>query len=390
MGKGTMNLMCVCAAVLIAMGMQQLAIAATVDETNVPEVVVRLKESIRGNWDKLSDRCEQVATLREEMEGLPESAWFHPDKKYYRARIRKQIMTIRTLLLSTNAQALMKSVDKLAARIADVDKDIHKERAKGVFCSAKSDKKNSTLSKLREKRRNLVSQREEALREVLKDLDALGLRLSGDAAEQCLSMVDSCDLIDAVVVAKSIGIVVENLRMLMATGDVAAAKRYFGIYVVMVEVQKACFDEYLDRSLNGEWREKLIQIEVDASDMRKKALKSARDRSFNENQRAAFKRNAEVNEATLNAVGAYKKILGQHIDVIRAKSNEAAKMLLVAENSYLTVSLTDEFLTLIKANQDSFEALLQLDLPPIEIFNDTALQAEFVELTRRLESNGKK
>ena len=59
-------------------------------------------------------------------------------------------------------------------------------------------------------------------------------------------------------------------------------------------------------------------------------------------------------------------------------------MLLVAENSYATVSLADDFLSLVKSNQDTFDALLQLQLPPIEIFDDASLQTEFMELTKKL------
>ena len=384
----TIKFMCVLVGALVA-GLPQLAGAASPDKTNVSSaVVMRLKESLNDNWGKLSAWCKRTTALRDELDSLPDSAWLGADKKSQRELIHDKVMKIRELLLSTNAQDIMKGVDKLDERISNIDKDIHKENAKSVFCWAKSEQKDSALSKLREKRRNLMRERDDAVHKVLKEVEALGLRLSGGAAEQCLFMVDARDLIDAVVVAKNIGMVVENLRVLMTTGDVAAAKRYFGMYLTLVEVQKTCFDIYLDNCRNGEWHEKLAQIEADASELRQKALKSSQDMSFSEHQRAAFKRNAEVNEATLNAVGAYKKILSQHVDVIQAKADEAARMLLVAENSYRTVSLTDEFLSLIKANQDSFEALLQLQLPPIEIFSDTALQTEFASLTKRLTAEG--
>lgn len=361
-------------------GVSQSVASPSPSDTNV---VLRLKESVKDNWGKLSAWCGKVTELRSEMDRLPESAWFVSDKKSQRELIRSKVMMIRNVLLSTNAQEIMKHVDDLDERIADIDRDIHKESAKDVFGSANGD--NDALKKLREKRSRLVREREGSVRVVLRELEALGLRLS-NGAEQCLfmEMVDTRDLIDAVVVAKSIGIVVENLRVLMATGDVAAAKRYFGMYLVMVEVQKACFDTYLEKSRTGEWREKLVQIENGADALRRTALSSAKDMSFTEHQRAAFARNAEVNATTLSAVAAYTKILDQHESVIQAKADEAAKMLLVAENSYQTVSLTDEFLSLIKSNQDSFEALLQLQLPPIEIVSDVSFQNEFAALTKKI------
>ena len=378
--ENIMKRMIVCAVVVaIAAGISQTVAASSPSDTNV---VLKLKESVKDNWGKLSAWAGKVTDLRSEMDQLPDSAWFGSDKKSQRELIRDKVMKIRNVLLSTSAREIMRHVDDIDERIADIDRDIHKESARDVFGSAKGD--NDTLKKLREKRSRLVREREASVRVVLRELESLGLRLS-NGAEQCLfmEMVDTRDLIDAVVVAKSIGIVVENLRALMVTGDVAAAKRYFGMYLVMVEVQKACFDTYLEKSRTGEWREKLGQIENEAGSLRQEALSSAKDMAFTEQQRAAFVRNAEVNATTLNAVLAYMKILDQHASVIQAKADEAAKMLLVAENSYRTVSLTDEFLSLIKSNQDSFEALLQLQLPPIEIVSD-AFQAEFAALTKKI------
>ena len=368
----------------LVVGISQRVTASSPSDTNV---VLKLKESVKDNWGKLSAWCNKVTELRSEMGQLPDSAWFGSDKKSQRELIRDKVMKIRNVLLSTNAKEIMKRVDELDERIADIDRDIHKESARDVFSSANGD--NDTLKKLREKRSRIVREREGSLRVVLGELESLGLRLS-NGTEQCLlmEMVDTRDLIDAVIVAKSIGIVVENLRVLMATGDVAAAKRYFGIYVVMVEVQKACFDTYLDRSRTGEWRVKLAEIEAEAGSLRRKALASAKDLAFSDHQRSAFARNAEVNEVTLKAVSAYVKILDQHEAVLQAKAAEAAKMLLLAENSYRTVSVTDQFLTLIKSNQDSFEALLQLELPPLEVINDS-FQTEFAALTHRITNDAK-
>ena len=375
-------LVCMVVVALAAVTSQTVAAPSPSDTS----VVLKLKESVKDKWGKLSAWAGKVTELREEMDYLPESAWLGSDKKSQRELIRSKVMKIRNVLLSTNAQEIMKHVDDLDERIADIDHDIHKESARDAFCSEKGD--NNDLRKLREKRSRLARERECSVRVVLGELETLGLRLSG-GAEQVLFMVDARDLVDAVIVSKSIGIVVEHLRTLMSTSDVAMAKRYFGMYAVMVDAQKSCFDIYLEKSRTGEWREKLTRLESEASILRQDALTAAKDMSFSEQQRAAFARNAEVNETTLKAIAAYGKILAQHEAVIQAKADEAAKMLLVAESSYKTVAVTDEFLSLIKANQDSFEALLQLELPPIEFVNDMSFQTEFAALTRRLTNDVK-
>ena len=362
------------------------SVVASSDDTNATHVIIHeLRESVLDNWGKLSKWCRKTTMLHAEMPSLPDSAWFSSDKNSQRKKIHEKLMDIRKLLLSTNAQTIMERIDDIDECIADVDEDIRGENEERVLRPDKRDKIDEALGKLREKRRVLMAQREMAAKTVLKELDALGLRMSGRAAEQCLFTVNIGDLIDNIIVAKNIGIVVENLRELLATGDVTAAKRYFGMYVVMVEVQKACFDEYLDKSRNGEWRRRLAQICADASAERQKALELVQDESFTEQQRAAFRRNAEVNAATIQAVEAYVRILDSHEAIIQKKADEAERMLRVAENSFKTVSLANDFLSLVKSNQDTFDALLQLQLPPIEIFDDTSLQAEFTALTKKLQ-----
>ena len=360
------------------------ALAEDCADDSAEKIVKRIKDSVLDNWDKLSKWSKQTVDLHTELPSLPESAWFSTDQKTQRNKIREKLMDIRALLLSTDAQRIMKRVDAIDERISEIDEDLRKNNEQRVLYPEKREKIDAQVAKLRERRGELVRQREAAARIVLKELDALGLRLSGAAAEQCLFTANFGDLIDNVIVAKNIGLVVENLRELMATGDVTAAKRYFGMYRVMVEVQKVCFDDYLEKSRHGEWRKKLNQIREDAAAARQNALDSAQDASFSEQQRAVFRRNAEVNVSTLNAVAAYEKILDQHEAIIQVKEEEAARMLRVAENSYATVSLAGDFLALVKSSQDSFDALLQLQLPPIEIFNDKALQMEFVALTKKL------
>ena len=373
------TVICTLVAGAVAVAMPRPASAA--DGTNI---VPRLTESVKDNWRKISALSSRAMTLRCERENLPDRAWIACDKESHGKLIHDKVLLIRELLLSTSAQDLLKEVDALDRKIAEIDRDIHKESAHDIFCPEDSGK--GTLAKLRENRRGLVRRREEAMRVVSQELESLGLRLSG-GAEQCLFLVDARDLVDVAIVAKGVGIVVERLRALMQSGDVVAAKRYYGMYLIMVEVQKACYDIYIEKSRTGEWRDKIAQLKAEATTLRQKALTSSTNMVFfTAPQRAAFARNAEVNAATLKAIDAYVQVLDQHEAVIRSKAEEAVKMLMVAENSYKTVALTEEFLSLAKANQDSFEALLELQLPPIEVFNDAALLAEFAAITRKLEA----
>ena len=90
------------------------------------------------------------------------------------------------------------------------------------------------------------------------------------------------------------------------------------------------------------------------------------------------------NEATLNAIDAYLKVLDAHEAVIAEKLATAQKVREVIEISYETLNLAGDFIRFAKTSQDLFNSLQQLDLPPIELFNDAAIQQEFQEITKKL------
>ena len=349
-------------------------------------ILDEFRDNIRSNWKKLSNRCADLIGLHDEMPNLPKKAWIKKDQRDQQERIREQLRRIRSLLLSTDAQRILADVEAADAKIAKVKVEIGETWDEVFRNPDKEAKLNAKIAKLEAKRDALELRRAEAARGVIAELDAIGLRLSGDAAEKCIFTVNVGDLIDAAIVAKHVGLVVESLgeRMKVQGADVVSARRYYGMYVAMLEVQQSCFNEYLSKSRNGPWRRRLESIFNEATNQRNAALRFAADTSFDLSQREAFQKNAQLFELTQEAVEAYKNILDRHEAVIASKAQDAARMLTVARSSLATVTLAGDFLSLVQTAEDSFDALLQLELPPLELFDDAALQAEIAALTDKL------
>ena len=97
--------------------------------------------------------------------------------------------------------------------------------------------------------------------------------------------------------------------------------------------------------------------------------------------------NAGVNETTVQAAQAYLGVLDAHEKVIADKLAAAERVRKVVANSYETVSLAGAFISFAKANQEAFDSLLLLDLPPVETFNDETMQQEFLSITKKLKED---
>ena len=177
---------------------------------------------------------------------------------------------------------------------------------------------------------------------------------------------------------------VEHLGRLLNSEDLATAKRYFGMYLVMIDVQAEGFRQYLEKSEDGVWRKGINEILSAAEAAVKSDTANAAQGRFTDREREIFRKNAEMNKKTIEAATAYLDLLKQYEGIIRTKLREAERVREVALSSWNTVSLASDLKEIVKTNHDAFEALLSLELPPLLLFDDSALQAEFDAITRKL------
>ena len=354
------------------------------------KIVEDVKASVKSGWKKLEKFSDKIAELREARKELPDSSswkylWCDTNKSDQDKKIRAQLGRVRELLLSTNAQKILEDVDDIDEDIASIEENI-REAQKDRQLADEGDKEGYTkkLDELAGKKAALQKRRREEAAKVRAELKALGLDIGGKAAEECLFTANLGDIIDGVIVSKSVAAVVENLRELMMVGDVTASRRYYGMYLVLVDVQIVCFEDYLEKSRGGTWRGKLERMREDAIALRDRAQGVLASESYLPGQNAHLAQSIRQNEATLKAITAYLQVLDSHEAVIAEKLATAQKVREVIAISYETLNLAGDFIQFAKSSQDLFNSLEQLTLPPIELFNDAAIQQEFNEITKKL------
>jgi hypothetical protein len=375
-------------AVLASMVLAWVFVFPTCADTS--RILDDVKASVKSGWKKLERYSDKIAELREERKSLPDSSswtklWCDTNKSDQDAKIRKQLGRVRELLLSTNAQKLLEEVDDIDEDIAAIEEDI-REAQKDRQLADEGDKDGYTrkIDELAGKKAALQKRRREEAAKVCAELKALGLNVGGKAAEECLFTANLGDIIDGVIVSKNVAVVVENLRELMMVGDVTASRRYYGMYLVLVDVQIACFEDYLEKSRGGTWRGRLNRMREDAIALRERAKAVIASQNYLPGQDASLLQSSRQNEATLKAIDAYLKVLDSHEAVIAEKLATARKVREVIAISYETLNLAGDFIQFAKSSQNLFNSLEQLTLPPIELFNDAAIQQEFLEITKKL------
>ncbi len=349
-----------------------------------------VKASVKDAWRGIEKYSDRISRLREERKSLPDSSswmylWLDTNKSDQDEKIREQLHCVRKLLLSTSAQEIMEDIDEMDAEIAEVDEEMREAQRDRLFADPdEKDGYTKRLEKLARKKEDIQKARREESAKVCEELKALGLNVGGKAAEDCIFTANFGDIVDGVIVAKNVSVVVENLKELMATGDVTASRRYYGMYLVLVDVQIVCFEDYLEKSRGETWRGRLNKMREDALALKERAKTVVASGNYLPGQDANLAQSSRQNENTLKAIDAYLKVLDAHEKVIAEKLATARKVREVIDISYETLNLAGDFIRFAKSSQDLFNSLQELNLPPIELFNDAAIQQEFDEITKKL------
>ena len=345
-----------------------------------------VREHVASRWGKICDVADKASELRDELPNLPESSiWFWKnDQRGQQRAIQKHLQRARQLLLSTNSQELLQKISKLEEKLDEIRRETDGWRNKMIISPDKREEYQKKIDKLESQKAELDASRAEMRGEILAELQGMGLKIDEKTADCFLSNVCSDTIIDDTIIAKNIAAVVENLRQLMSTSDVKTAKRYFGMYIVLVDVQLECFREYLEKS-DEEWSPGVNSIIAEAEETMNEALRNAENTSYTPEQRAIFRNNAAMNKRTIQAARAYTSMLGSQAMVVKRKMEAAQRIRNVAMNSYNTVRLAGDFLSLIQSNGRTFDAILEMDIPAVFTYDDSGLQQEFLQITRRLQ-----
>ena len=345
-------------------------------------LVADIQENVARRWEKIVGECGSIVDELG-VDVRPPSKAGTPAPAPKRS-VRRKLARVRELLLPVDCHGLLASVDELDDRISSLQQEIVQAEDNRVRHPDNAAKYDARIEAVRARKATLEAARAEQAAKVLENLRSIGLSLPGSAAERCIFPVNVETIIDNAVVARDIGVVVENLNRFLESDDLATAKRYFGMYLVMIDVHAECYRQYLEKSEGGEWRRGINEILRNAEAAARSDEANAAQPRFKESERAVFRHNAEVNRRTIEAGKAYLDLLREHETIIRAKLRETERVREVAQSSWNTVSLASDLRDIVRTSHDAFQSLLSLELPPLALFDDAALQAEFEAITRKL------
>jgi hypothetical protein len=336
-------------------------------------------------WEGLLPPLEEILVLQERQQNLPESSWLGEDRVSSAREINALLDEAATVLTGDS---------RLRERLHELDRVMEENRA--------------ALTEL--KRRRLTAPRDSLWRQTVAEIDAdivsreallaeqrtemarlrqafaarlrqIGLDIDDERLDFLLSTIVGDDVVDMTMAFERVRRLTQELEDLMVASreDLATARRYYGMYVVLLRVLERMHARLLAR-IEGEYLPRIGSIAERARALRAETLGlHARAPS------PVLQGNLEAQQLTLRAADRYGDYLRMQRRQVAASRDRLSEDLAVARNTFETVKVSGELVALMQHSKHLFDSLFGLQMPPLRAFENLQMKQEFERLTRSLQ-----
>lgn len=353
-----------------------------------PEIIKQRERDARFReiWNQMIPKLDAAVTIAEQRELAPDSAIFSKDKTDFDLEYQEIMDSIVVILDGTNLLKYQQRVAMLKERIDETNAEISRLQearlgapSSGLFKTTKSDY-NDQIDELMVQIVDYQETITETEKEFVNELNQFGIELNFEQVQVLLARVDANNILQMTVVFDTLKALTLQLMEIMSTsGENVDYVRYYGMHVVLLELALYMQDRYIN-DINVLYLPKLEEIIHRTRIINKESIRALRQEKSAERRRV-YKSNILAHQLTLNTARIYM----QHIQTQRNKVLEVrdkiSRDLALARNTYETVSVSSELLTILQVSQSSFDALMHLQVPEIVPFEDNQMLKKFEEIS---------
>jgi hypothetical protein len=342
-------------------------------------------------WAELVPKLDATLSLEDRHETLPEHAWLGDDQASNRAKINELLdESIAIVTISPNHHYRAR-IRELEANIRTARKEIAENRKRRVAAPVESTLKKTVAdydAAIQELSTRITVYENElriVKREFATELEKLGLDISDEQLDVLLSTVVGDDLIDIGIAFDNVKALTEQLERLMVESqeDLDSARRYYGMYTVLLQIL-----ERMHQQLRQAVDERYVpQIEAILRKTRKLMQETRALQRLHEGNSQVLAANLEAQELTRRAAHLYRDYLIKQSRQVKSARQRLGDDIAVAKNTYETVKVSGELVTLMQSSQRLLRGLLDRQVPVLRAFENLEMKREFERLTRQLKKD---
>ncbi len=371
--------------------------SAVATESNVVESKLqKLNEHAVKAWEQSKEHLLEILDLRDARAQLPPRAWIRRDRRDADDDINELLdKTLDTLRLSqlTDYRAeyacIEEQVDVLNREIVELrEKRMTADGKRSIKAFLNRTRKSYTeaIKDTRKEIDQLEGEKKKLVEKLQKEYKSMGIELSTDQVRFYLSSVSGRDIMALSAVFDNVRVINRQLEDLMRQnrGDPEAARRYYGIHVVMLQAVVKAHETVLD-NIQNRYLKRISRL----AERNEKARKET-----NALLAASPQSQREILEASLRAQNTTDQVLEiyrSHLNSLQDRLEKALKAVRmrykVASNAYRTISISSALANEMQTTLEDLAALQEMHLPELVPFDNEAIQKKFNEITAALQDN---
>ena len=345
-------------------------------------VIEENNQHIKKIWPDVLENLDDALSLNTQIDDAPDSRWFGADKKSLSKKQINVFSEIEALLNNPAISENRHNIDRIKKRINKEQQRIATLKEKRII--ATTEEKEALNSSIQESVNNIEIFRKNIAHEktdLKARLQEMGLMLSHDQIDVLLSRVDSDDIIKMSIMYDVLADITKQLMELTQefNEDINQARKYYGMHVVLLKMVINMQQSYITK-LNNEYLPKIDNIKNETIKVNQES-KNLLATEKNSSQNKVLRHNIQAQQLTLKVTKLYTQQLKNQRNKVQEALTLAKMDYRVAKNTFDTVKLSAELIRLMKTNQASFNALMNIQIPEIVPFKNIAMQKKFEELS---------
>ena len=312
-------------------------------------------------------------------------------KKDYRIKIDEVLKEIEPILFDGQIVNYAERIRQAKSRIDEFEekkvelneKILFASDDTSLFTTSKSDLREEVdkIDKLLINLNNLIDKLEYDLKRKMNDL---GIQLTREQIRIMTTRIDGDDLAKSFAIFDVTKQITKNLAIIMQQNSFSgtATTNYYGIYVILSEILGHSQRQYIDK-INETYLPALNEIGANIKDSITYAEDSIKETSNDENVKI-LESNIEANKFSLNVLDSYRDILVGQRSSLEEAVERTKEQIMVAYSTYDTAVNSANLINLISQTQESFNKIMDMQLPDIVPFENSELENKFNEISEQL------
>ena len=346
---------------------------------------------VRDKIDTVRIYVDDISILKKQEVEASSFTLISKSKKDFRIEIDEVLKDIEPVLFdgevvnyASKIRNARQQISQLKNKKVELNEDL-------VFAPEQGSLLKSSKNDIREeiKRVDFLISKSETLIDELefdlkKKMSELGIDLTREQIRVMTTRVDGDELARSFAIFDVTRQISNTLGQLMKENSFSAQTtvKYYGTYVILSEILGYSQREYIDK-IKTLYLPAIAKIEDDIEASIDYAKKSLGDATSDSNKEI-LRSNIRSNQFSLEVVQSYRTILKSQIKSLENALDRTEEQIMVAYSTYDTAANSANLVNLISETQETFDRIMNMQVPDIIPFENTELELKFQEISDQI------